>query len=259
MRIRFLLFLLVASAVVHAQADTSAFERHQLVRGSDTLPYRVLLPKHYDAGRKYPLVLFLHGSGERGRDNNAQLAHAARFFLADSNRNAIVVFPQCAAGDSWAGLRSEGQGFDRKFIFDKDPEPTTAMRLLLQLIDELRDTYRIDKRRMYAGGLSMGAMGTFDLVRRKPRSFRAAFAICGAGNPETASRLRRPHWWVFHGEKDDVVPPQHGKAMAEAIRKAGGDVRLTLYPEANHNSWDATFSEPGLSPWLRLNTPVSAH
>ncbi|GAA4332463.1 alpha/beta hydrolase-fold protein [Flaviaesturariibacter amylovorans] len=259
MRTIHLFFLMLLAAGAGAQSDTSAFERRWLIRGSDTMPYRLLLPKNYDAGRKYPLVLFLHGSGERGRDNNLQLAHAARFFLADSNRNAIVVFPQCAAGDSWAGMRSEGQGFDRKFTFAKDSEPTTAMRLLLQLVDEVEERYKVDKRRRYVGGLSMGAMGTFDLVRRKPRTFRAAFAICGAGNPETARKLRRPDWWILHGEKDDVVPPQHSRTMAEAIKAAGGSVQLSLYPNANHNSWDETFSEPNLSRWLGLNKPVTRH
>ena len=96
----------------------------------------------------------------------------------------------------------------------------------------------------------MGGMGTFELVRRKPKLFAAAFPICGGANTATAKKMARPDWWIFHGLKDNVVPPELSQSMADALKGAGADVKLTLYPEANHNSWDAAFGEPYLLPWL---------
>lgn len=96
----------------------------------------------------------------------------------------------------------------------------------------------------------MGGMGTFELVRRMPGIFAAAFPICGGANPATAIQLKSTSWWIFHGAKDNVVPPFHSENMVNALKKAGASVKFTLYPEANHNSWDSAFAEPGLFDWL---------
>ena len=99
-------------------------------------------------------------------------------------------------------------------------------------------------------GLSMGGMGTFELVRRKPGVFAAAIPICGGANPATAKQLRKTTWWVFHGAKDDVVLPGFSENMVAALKKAKANVQFTLYPNANHNSWDPAFAEPNLLRWL---------
>lgn len=106
---------------------------------------------------------------------------------------------------------------------------------------------------MYVGGLSMGGMGTFELVRRNPSLFAAAFPICGGAHPATAPLLLKTNWWIFHGLKDDVVDPEFSKKMADAIERRGGQMRLSLFPNANHNSWDSAFAEKGLLPWLFSN------
>lgn len=235
--------------------DKSAYEKHWLVKGGDTLPYRLLLPKNYDASKEYPLILFLHGSGERGNDNEAQLVHGWKLFLQDSIREnypAIVVFPQCSKNSYWSNVdfRYDTVTKKRTFLFPEKGEPTVAMRLLIDLLDELEDKYKLDDDRFYVGGLSMGGMGTFELVRRKPKMFAAAFPICGGANPLTAKKLKRPSWWIFHGLKDDVVPPELSQQMADAIKAKGAEVKLTLYPAANHNSWDPAFAEKDLLPWL---------
>lgn len=104
-------------------------------------------------------------------------------------------------------------------------------------------------------GLSMGGMGTFEIISRKPDMFAAAVPICGGARPETAKNFAsKVNLWVFHGAKDDVVPPQKSEVMVEAIKKANGNVKFTLYPNANHNSWDSTFAEPELLKWLFSNT-----
>lgn len=256
-KIFLLTFLLPVFLLSHCQ-EKSAYEKHWHVNGTDTLPYRLLLPADYDASKKYPLVLFLHGAGERGRDNEAQLTHGWKLFLQDSIRRAfpaIVVFPQCSRTSYWSNVNFVYDSVTKKrsFVFPAEGEPSVAMRLLLELTKELQKKYKLDKARLYVGGLSMGGMGTFELVRRQPKLFAAAFPICGGANIETASKLTKPKWWIFHGLKDDVVPPALSEEMAAALKAQGADVKLTLYPNANHNSWDSAFAEPTLLPWLFSN------
>lgn len=252
---RSLFLLIFVSLSMYASAQTEAYEKHWFVNGADSLPYRLLLPKNYDASKKYPLLLFLHGSGERGSDNEKQLVHGSKLFLQDSvrlNYPAIIVFPQCTANSSWSNVasRMDSVTLKRSFEFAVDGAPTKSMELLLGLLSELEQKYKQDQKRRYVGGLSMGGMGTFELVRRKPKYFAAAVPICGGANPEIANRIKRPHWWVFHGAKDDVVPPESSQVMVDALKKVGADVKFTLYPNANHNSWDSAFAEKDLLPWL---------
>ena len=124
------------------------------------------------------------------------------------------------------------------------------MALLQQLVRYMIRTYPVKDGAVYAGGLSMGGMGTYELVRRTPRTFNAAFAICGGANPATAKKMKHTRWWIFHGLKDDVVDPAFSRKMAEALTKKGASVRATWYPDANHNSWDSAFAEKELLPWL---------
>ncbi len=219
------------------------------------MPYRLLLPEDFDVHKKYPLILFLHGAGERGNDNEKQLVHGGQLFVADSFRNnypAIVVFPQCAENSFWSNTDFHYDTVNKKVAikFKKDGAPTKAMKLLLNVFKELDEKYPLDKNRLYAGGLSMGGMGTFEIVRRIPGTFAAAFAICGGADTSTAEQISNTAWWIFHGLKDPVVDPQFSKDMAAALKNAGADVKLTLYPGDGHNSWDDAFKEPDLFPWL---------
>jgi predicted peptidase len=237
----------------HAQ-ELDAYQKKWLVQGPDTLPYRLLLPVSFDAGKKYPVVLFLHGAGERGRDNEAQLTHGARLFLNDTIRKAfpaIVVFPQCPPDQYWSNvLRAVDSTGRRTFTFQEGGVPTRPMAMLANLLEELHRQYRIKGDQVYVMGLSMGGMGTFELARRHPDLFAAAVPICGGAHPATAGQLKRMQWWVFHGGKDDVVPLQFSETMAAALKAQGAAVTFTVYPEAGHNSWDNAFAEPGLLPWL---------
>ncbi|RYY47032.1 MAG: phospholipase [Chitinophagaceae bacterium] len=242
------------STILFAQ-DKAMYEKHWFIKALDTLPYRLLLPKNYDPKKEYPLILFLHGSGERGNDNEAQLMHGWKLFLQDTIREnypAIVVFPQCAASSYWSNVDFQYDSLTKKrtFVFPFDGEPTIAMQLLMQLLKDLNRKYKLDDDRLYVGGLSMGGMGTFELVKRKPKMFAAAFPICGGANAATAKKLKRTSWWIFHGLKDDVVSPQFSQQMADAIKATGAEVKLKLYPNANHNSWDSAFAEKELFPWL---------
>ena len=218
-----------------------------------TMPYRMLLPENYDASKKYPLVLLLHGSGERGNDNELQLVHGASLFLKDEIRKsfpAIIVFPQCAADSYWSNLELTTDDQGTVFNFSVNRPPTTAMKLLNKLLDHLLESYPVNLDRVYVGGLSMGGMGTFEIVKRRPDLFAAAFPICGGAHPGTARKLIAIPWWIFHGEQDNVVPSQFSVVMSEAIKKAGGNAKLTLYPNTGHDSWTQAFNETELLPWL---------
>lgn len=233
--------------------DISLFEKHLFIQNGDTLPYRLLLPENYDALKKYPVVFFLHGAGERGNDNEKQLIHGAKLFLQEENRKkfpAIVVFPQCATNSFWSNVEFKMENGKRIFLFQEAGEPTKAMILAQELLTAIIKTYPVAKKQIYVGGLSMGGMGTFEMVRRNPKLFAAAIPICGGGNPATASTLKKTKWWVFHGGKDDVVPPNLSQEMVEALQKQKANVKFTLYPAANHNSWDPAFAEPELLSWL---------
>ncbi len=246
-----ILMLLVFSVAV--PQDSTMYQEKIFEIDAGTMPYRLLLPKDYDEEKDYPLILFLHGSGERGDDNEVQLVHGSSLFLKDEVRekySAIVVFPQCAANSSWAITDVSGQWGDRKFVFFEDAEPTKDMQLLEGLLKHLKRKYPVDKDRMYVGGLSMGGMGTFELVNRNPKMFAAAFPICGGANPDIAKRLKNVCWWVFHGEADNVVPPKYSTQMVDAMQQAGAEVKYSLYPDVGHDSWNNAFAEPDLLSWL---------
>ncbi len=223
----------------------------------DTLRYRVLLPENYNPSQSYPLLVFLHGAGERGSDNQKQLTHGAQLFLQPANRNkypAIIVFPQCAENDYWSNVQITVDDSTKKrvFNFQEAGEPTRAMQQLLGWLPELENEYTISKGQRYIMGLSMGGMGTFELVRRKPAYFAAAIPICGGANPKTAKAIKETAFWMFHGVNDDVVPYHHSEDMFKALQEfyVRAEATLTLYSKTNHNSWDPAFAEPDLLPWL---------
>jgi predicted peptidase len=247
------LSLLISIHFAKAQ-DFSAYKKELFIRGKDTLRYRILYPENYKREKAYPLVVFLHGAGERGNDNEHQLDLGAALFLKDSIRKrfpAIVVFPQCPKDSLW----KVGAPLDLKAAYDpilNTARPTTPERLVKLLMDSLVENKIADKKRIYVGGLSMGAFGTYDLVIHYPHYFAAAFTICGKANvklfPEKANNVPL---WIFHGEIDGVVPVQPDRDLYKALQNMGAkNVKYTEYLGVNHNSWNRAFAEPGLLPWL---------
>ena len=224
----------------------------------DTLKYRVLLPKNFSKDKTYPVVLFLHGAGERGDDNKKQLANGSDLFLNETTRNsfpAIVIFPQCPENDYWAKLKADRSTKPITFKYKYKKSPTKAMGLVMNLMDEMVEKPYVKTNQVYVMGLSMGGMGTFEIIYRKPEMFAAAIPICGGGHPKTVSAYAKSiPLWVFHGAKDDVVDPNLSVNMVSAILKNGGFPRFTLYDFANHNSWDPALAEPELLTWLFSNS-----
>lgn len=254
-----LLLLSIVMSIPFASAqDMAAYDRGLYAANGDTLAYRVLFPVQFNPQVKYSLVIILHGSGERGSDNEAQLKHGADLFLKTENRQqyqAIVIFPQCPADSFWSNVKMETDSAGKeKFYFQTDAEPTKAMKALMALTDEWIKKPYVNKKQVYVGGLSMGGMGTFEIIGRKPKVFAAAFPICGGDNTLNAKKYaKKVPVWIFHGAKDDVVPSDHSVVMVEAIKEAGGNPKFSLYPDAGHNSWDSAFAEPDLLPWLFSN------
>lgn len=255
MKIKFLFtFILFASGLLMQAQDFSLYQKKWFGIDKDKLPYRILMPLDFDSTKIYPVIFMLHGSGERGSDNELQLVHGAKLFLNNEIRKnypAIVVFPQCPINDSWINSRDKNDrsGKGKIVFFDAAPA-TKAMQHLQKFVQFILQEYPAKKDQVYVGGLSMGGMGTFDLVSRMPKTFAAAFPICGGANPAIAKKINNTKWWIFHGAKDDVVLPQYSSIMANALKAAKASVKFTLYPDANNNSWDAAFAELELLPWL---------
>jgi len=236
--------------------DSSAYEkRTYLDANGDSLHYRILYPKNYHKNKKYPLVLFLHGAGERGYDNAAQLTHGGKLFLDSKNRRkypAIVVFPQCKPQpDYWAHmtLKRENNSNYREFPVMAEPKP--SMKRVMELLVKLQQEEAVDQDRLYVMGLSMGGMGTFELLSRLPNTFAAAVPICGGGNVTQAEKYApNTGLWIFHGDEDEVVLPEESRKMYAALQAAGAKVKYTEYKGVKHDSWNRVFAEKGLLKWL---------
>lgn len=255
-----ILMLCLSSAYLQAQ-DFSRYERTIFITEGDTLPYRILFPKSFDSSKKYPVIFFLHGRGESGSNNEDQLRNGGGLFLKPELRTGypcIVIAPQCPADSYWSNVKiTTDTAGKRNFSFRKKGRPTKAMRMLLGLVDRILEKPFIDSTQIYAGGLSMGGMGTFELLRRKQGVFAAAFAICGGDEPSNVKKYDDVSLWIFHGGKDDIVSPEFSEAIVRKLEKRKADVKFSLYPEANHNSWDPAFAEPDLMPWLFSKTRIA--
>lgn len=244
--------LFVSQTIVLCQE----FSKELFVSDKDSLPYRLLLPKNFDNDKKYPLIIFLHGAGERGNDNELQLVHGKDLFINMNKNNtfpSIVVFPQCSKNSYWANVSR----INNSFSFLDDPTENTSLKLVEGMINELQRNFKINSNQIYVGGLSMGGMGTFELVYRNPDMFAAAFAICGGANPKIGEKISKTNWRIYHGDKDFVVPVKLSIDMYNSIKSFNKNVYLKIYPNVNHNSWDNVFREPDLFKWLFSNSKAN--
>jgi predicted peptidase len=193
-----------------------------------TMDYLLYLPKNYAEKESWPLLLFLHGAGERGENLDRVKVHGPpKLIAAGKEFPFIVVSPQCPG---------------RSRVWQ--PHELSA------LLDEIVEKYKVDKERIYVTGLSMGGFGTWTLAAFSPDRFAALVPICGGGDPNTARRLSHLAVWVFHGAKDPTVPVKRSEDMVEALKKAGNGVKFTVYPDAGHDSWTEAYNNPELYEWL---------
>ena len=259
MRTRFVLFLLCFHLIAFSQ-DLSIYERHYFNAPELNLPYRLLRPASFDSTRKYPMIIFLHGSLQKGFDNEAPLLIGGKFFLTDSIRQrypAYILFPQCPEIDSWCYFETTidfETGKATKWNFPFKRQPTEVSTVLMKLLDSLKRSDAVDSLRIYIGGISQGGMGVVDLIARFPQTFAAAFSICGAGNIGTYKRFaHNVALWLFHGNKDDIVPSYFSSNFYRKLSKAGANVLYTEYDGVGHASWTNAFKEPALLNWLFSN------
>jgi len=193
--------------------------------------YLLYLPADYgkDVKKQWPLIMFLHGAGERGKNVLAVRKHGPPKLAAQGKQfDFIIISPQCPNDVWW-------------------PEKTD---MLISLLDDIEAKYRVDTDRVYLTGLSMGGFGTWSLAIAYPDRFAAIAPICGGGERYGAYRLKKVPVWAFHGAKDPVVPVERSKEMVEAVKKVGGDAKITIYPEAEHDSWTVTYDNPELYEWF---------
>ena len=247
-------FVILFACSIVASAQENRFEKASFVHLGKTLHYRILKPVDFNATKQYPLHLFLHGAGERGSDNEAQLVHGSNLFLKENKKHpAVVIFPQCPEDDYWAQTQVIRDKITKTntFSFPKNSKAGWAMSAVIGLLDSFLEEPFIDRNRVYLGGLSMGAMGTFELLARRPKTFASATAICGGANLENVSSWAdNTPIWIFHGESDRVVPSFYSKAVFEAMIKQGVTPRLSLYKGVGHDSWTNAFAEPDLFDWI---------
>ncbi len=253
MKWKLILVLCLSVAIGQAQWQ-SPYSTEAYVDGSDSLLYRKLLPQDFSPDQTYPLVLFLHGAGERGSDNEKQLTHGSGLFMNPMTRGAypaVVLFPQCPEDSYWSQVDVDRSTYPIGLDFNYDKEATRPMHLVMQLLQQYIDQPYVDPSRVYVMGLSMGGMGTFEILSRMPDTFAAAVPICGGGDPASVTGYAdKTALWIFHGGVDQVVDPKLSLEMFQALFEAGARPGFTMYPQINHNSWDYAFVEAELLPWL---------
>lgn len=227
---------------------TQMFEpREYRSESGDALRYRLLKPLDYQPDRKYPLVIFLHGAGERGDDNVSQLKHGLTGFCSPQWRkkfNCYIIAPQCPEGEKWADVDWSSD----QIRFPE--EISSPLGLTFDVVDSMLENAGVDKRQIYITGLSMGGYGTWDALARRPDFFAAAMPICGGGDPATASKFAHVPIHCFHGGSDNVVKPEYSRDMIKALEDAGGDPKYTEYPGVGHDSWTQTYADEANIEWL---------
>jgi len=250
-------FAKIALAQNESVKQKSRFLAKTFEHQGKSLPYRILMPKDFDVTKKYPLHLFLHGSGERGNDNLAQLVHGSTLFeVMNAHYPAIVIFPQCPTEDYWATIEysRDIETQENVFTYFEESKPTWALSAVMSLLEnQLKNEY-IDTKRVYLSGLSMGGMGAFELLARLPNTFAAATPICGGGHPASVKKWgANTPVWIFHGDEDTVVNSRYSKIMVEALLRIGVEPEFSLYPKVGHNSWDNAFAEAEFFEWIYNN------
>ena len=211
------------------------------------LKYRLLKPIDYVPGKKYPMILFLHGAGERGDDNQTTLVHGAKDLAEPKRREqypCYVVIPQCPKELKWSEVDWT------KDSSELPTEPSQSLQLVKELLEEMIETAGVEPTRIYITGLSMGGYGTWDAIARYPGFFAAAIPVCGGGDPSTVNRFAKLPIWCFHGDADSAVKVIRSREMIDALKRVGSQAKYTEYPGVAHDSWTATYSNPQLYEWM---------
>ena len=237
MTLRAFSFALLATSMLATPAlfaaDTGFLDR-VFKEGDKEAKYVLFVPPDYKADKEYPVVLFLHGSGETGTDGKAQAKTGLAPAMKKDEKKFpfIAIFPQ-SQKRSW-----QADGEDAKRA--------------LAILAEVQKEYKVDAKRIYLTGLSMGGYGTWSLAAKYPEKWAAIVPICGGGNPKDADKIKDIPCWCFHGDADGAVKVDRSRDMIEALKKAGAEPKYTEYPGVGHNSWDKAYGTPELYEWLLM-------
>ncbi|HEV3344063.1 MAG TPA: hypothetical protein VG125_27055 [Pirellulales bacterium] len=242
-----LLLCAVSLLASFAAAEEQEYEAHtHKSRDGHTMPYRLLRPENYDKSKRYPLVLVLHGWGERGTDNKSQLQmFGAAFLMAEAREKfpCFVLLPQ--TDGSWV----RNPKFEKPIALT--PKPALSLQLTVDILDSLQKSERVDADRLYLTGYSNGACGVWELLERVPRRWAAAVPMAGAGDPEHVAAAKGVAIWAFHGASDSGIPLERMTELMSALRSAHGAPLYTIVPNGQH--YDAkvkALADPSLLPWL---------
>jgi predicted peptidase len=228
-------------------ATTAKFEaRTHTSDNGGSLPYRLFKPSGLEHDKKYPLLVFLHGAGERGTDNESQLKWGGKVLAeaVQAKEKCFVVAPQCPPEHQWVNTPWAKGSYSVDAVKESD-----ELRMVVEIVKKVSKEFPIDADRIYVMGLSMGGFATWDLITRHPDLFTAAVPICGGGDPSKAKEIRAKVW-AFHGGADDVVPTAGTREMIEALKRAKKDPKYTEYAGVGHASWVNAWNEKGLIEWL---------
>lgn len=253
-------FIILLLAILTSSPSALARERYE--KGifvskttGDTLLYRYLTPDNPQKGKKYPIIIFLHGSGERGNDNESQLFHGSGQFLNPVNREkfpAFVLFPQCPSGQD--GVFAKTLDSERPYGMLENPPLSNMMQSLKELVEYYSSLPDADPKRVYIMGISMGGIGTFEMVARYPEMFAAAIPICGSVNPKRLKQskdgIKKVKFRIFHGDADQAVDVSGSREAYKALKEIGADVEYIEFPGCTHNSWNPAFNYPDFMKWI---------
>lgn len=212
-----------------------------------SMPYRLYIPEDYDPTKQYPVIIFLHGVGERGNDNVAQFKHGIeQIFHADSPvYQCIFIAPQCPADLKWVNVPAWTN------YSVEEVEESPALLAVLAILESVKASFHVDADRVYVTGLSMGGFGTWDLLVRHSELFAAGIPICGGADPSQAERLANMPIYTFHGLKDNIVPCENTEEMVQALWDLGNTELVYIpYPEGTHGIWADAYETEGLFEWL---------
>lgn len=234
------------------------FEKQTFQYEDNTLPYQIMFPGNYDRDLSYPLVIFLHGAGERGSDNEKQMAYGTETFGSYQARQdypAIVVFPQCPSDVMWSRRNkyNNEQG-DLIFEFPVENEPNYAMAMVIGLMNELIASEAVDQDRIFIAGLSMGGIGVFELFYYAPHLPAAGVSMAGGHDSSLVQQYAAgSNFWIFHGADDTVVPVRYSRQMAEALENAGANLSYSEAENRGHE-WNYVLNNPDMIQWLFSQT-----
>ncbi len=252
MRVKLLILISIFHIHIFAQKYID-FGKSVFVKNDDSLFYRVYFPDSLEQGRKYPLIVYLHGMGSRGKDNWRQLIHGSKFLKDTSvynNYPAVVLFPQCPKSMMWTNREKEKIKGKWVYSFPVSEPPTLSAEMANLLVDNYLKHSYIDSSKVYVLGMSMGGIGVLEFIYRWQNKYAAAAVVCGGHNKTLTQTYCHIPIWFFHGKKDRTVPYKYSKEVYEKLQKCNKDTKYTLYEKIAHNCWDSAYSNPNLLKWL---------